>query len=301
MAILTQETEQILGGFSKEINKSATNLMFNVLQQHQYSRPIPSTIREIVSNGLDSITEKRIATEILTGKAKVEDYYIQEEGAIYSDSKFDADYYDLQYLSAVNEVVVIYQEGGEVEKDTVVIRDHGVGLGGKRMEGYFDLGYSSKRLLSTALGKFGIGAKSPLSVGVPFYTIISRHNGKEFCFNVYSHRVESITPQFDMEAGVQNPSYTFSNGYVAYYKVTNEPNMLQIEIAAKKHHKQQYIDAVTSQLLYFKNVRLFVGPKGKEVEIPVLADIMYEDNLIVLSRNSSYSKPHLLLNGVNYG
>jgi hypothetical protein len=301
MAILTQEIEQISGGFSKEINKAATGLMFNILQQHQYSRPIPSTIREIVSNGLDSITEKRIAREILTGQAKVEDYYIQQEGEIYSDSKFDASYYDLQFLSAEDDVMVIYQEGGELEKDTVIIRDHGVGLGGKRMEGYFDLGFSSKRLLSSALGKFGIGAKSPLSVGVPFYTITSRHNGKEFCFNVYSHRVESVVPQFDMSTEQQNQSYTFSNGYIAYYKKTIEPNMLQIEITAKKHHKQQYIDAVTSQLLYFKNVRLFVGSKGNEQEVPVLANIMYEDDMIVLSRNSNYSKPHLLLNGVNYG
>lgn len=301
MAILTQEISKIEGGFSKEIDKAATGLMFDILQQHQYSSPIKSTIREIVSNGLDSLTEKRIAREILTGQAKVEDYFVEREGDIYNDSKFDPSYYDLKYLSAVNEVDVIYTEGGDLEKDRVVIRDHGVGLGGKRLQNYFNLGYSSKRLLSKVLGKFGIGAKAPLSVGVPFYTITSRHNGKEFCFNVYAHRVESLIPRYDTQQMIENPAYEFDNGYVAYYKNTSEPNMFQIEIVAKKHHQQQYIDAVTSQLLYFNDVKLFVGPPGYEKEQKVKADIMYEDDMIVLANNSPYSKPHMLLNGVNYG
>jgi len=301
MAILTQETSEISGGFSKIIDNGAQDLMFSILQQHQYAYPFKSTIREIVSNGLDSLTEKHIAREILTGKAKVEDYFVEREGALYKDSHFNPDYYNLQYLSAVDEVDIIYTDGGEMGKDSIVIRDHGVGLGGNRLESYFNLGYSSKRLLSKALGKFGIGAKAPLSVGVPFYTITSRYNGTEFCFNVYAHRVESLVPRYDTDLMIENPPYTFANGYLCYYKRTSEPNMLQIEIAAKKHHKAQYIDAVQTQLLYFKNVRLFVGPAGKEVEQPVKANVMYEDDMIVLSTNSPFSKPHLLLNGVNYG
>lgn len=301
MAILTQETSEISGGFSKTIEEGAQDLMFNILQQHQYSMPFKSTVREIVSNGLDSLTEKHIARAILSGEAQVSDFFVEKEGAIYKDSHFNPEYYDLQYLSAVDEVDIIYTDGGETGKDKIVICDHGVGLGGNRLEKYFNLGYSSKRLLSKALGKFGIGAKAPLSVGVPFYTITSRYNGAEFCFNVYAHRVESVVPQYDMEKMVENPSYTFANGYLCYYKRTTESNMLQIEIAAKKHHKTSYIDAVQSQLLYFKNVRLFEGLAGKEQELPVRAEILYEDDMIVLSKNSAYSKPHILLNGVNYG
>lgn len=297
MAILQQEVTHIEGGFSKEINLAATNLMFDILQQHQYAFPIKSTVREIASNGIDSLAEKNMAKAILTGIAKVSDFYVEREGEIYSDSKFDPTYYSLANLSAVDEVDIIYNDAGETGKDSIIIRDHGVGLGGKRLENYFNLGFSSKRLMSSALGKFGIGAKAPLSTGAPFYTITSRYNGMEFCFNVYAHRVESVVPKFDLQLNCENPAYQFGNGYWAHYRHTTEPNMLQIEIATKKHHKQQYIDAVTGQLCYFKNVRLFVN----NTEIPVRAEILYEDDMIVLANNSQYNKPHILLNGVNYG
>lgn len=301
MAILAQENAEISGGFSKEIDDSAKGLMFDILQQHQYQFPIKSTVREIVSNGLDSISEKHIAKAILSGKSKVEDFFVEREGDIYKNSKFNPEYYNLDYLSDNDYVTVTYEDGGEMGKDYVIIKDNGVGLGAKRLEGYFNLGFSSKRLLSKALGKFGIGAKAPLSVGVPFYTITSRWNGMEFCFNVYAHRVESLVPQFDLETMIENPSYEFGNGYKCYYKRTSEKNMLEIKIAAKKHHKQQYLDAVTSQLLYFKNIYLQVTNEGGSYQVPVQADILYEDDLIVLANNSSYSRPHILLNGVNYG
>jgi len=301
MAIHTEESVQISAGFSKTIDEGAKNLMFDVLQRYQYTFPIKSTIREIVSNGLDSITEKVMARSILSGTSAVEDFFIQGEGDIYKDSRFDPTYYDPNYLSPTDEVIVEYFDGGELSKDRVVITDYGVGLGKSRLEGYFSLGWSSKRLNKVMLGRFGLGNKSPLSIGVPFYTVTSRWNGMEFCFNVYSHKVESLIPKFDTELSVENPTYQFSNGYVAYYKKTTEVNMLQIEISAKKHHKSQYLDAVTGQLLYFKNVRLFSIQSNERLEIPVKAEILYEDDMIVLSKNSAYSKPHLLLNGVNYG
>jgi hypothetical protein len=295
------------GGFSKEIDEGAKGLMFDVLQRHQYQFPIKSTVREIVSNGLDSINEKRIARTILTGEAKVEDYYVNLEGDIYKDSKFDPGYYDLNYLDPNNNnVEITYYDGGELGKDFLTIKDFGVGLGGRRLEGYFALGYSTKRLNRFALGKFGLGNKSPLSIGIPFYTVTTTHNGKRFVFNVYSHKVESVVPKVEMSGNefVENPEFTFTNGYKCYYKQTDEPNSVEIKIAAKKHHKQMYIDAVTSQLLYFNNVKLRVVTADNNdfvQEILVKADIMFENDLIVLSNNSPYSKPHLLLNNVNYG
>ena len=140
MAILTQENVEISGGFSKEINLAATSLMFDILQQHQYAFPIKSTVREIASNGIDSLAEKNMAKAILTGAAKVEDFYVERDGEIYSDSKFNPSYYNLPSLSAVDEVDIIYKDTGETGKDSIIIRDHGVGLGGKRLENYFNLG-----------------------------------------------------------------------------------------------------------------------------------------------------------------
>ena len=63
-------------GLQKRINKSAEKLVFDVLQSSQYSTPIASTVRELVTNACDSQREKEIALEILSGKKKVEDYYI---------------------------------------------------------------------------------------------------------------------------------------------------------------------------------------------------------------------------------
>ena len=63
-------------GLQKRINKSAEKLVFDVLQSTQYSTPIASTVRELVTNACDSQREKEIALEILSGKKNVEDYYI---------------------------------------------------------------------------------------------------------------------------------------------------------------------------------------------------------------------------------
>lgn len=308
MAIHIEETAQISGGFSKEIDEGAKSLVFDILQQHQYQFPIKSTIREIVSNGVDSIAEKNAVLQILSGEAQVSDFYVEElAGDIYKASKFKPEYYNAEFLSKENNVIVTYTDGGTVGKDTITIEDFGVGLGDYRLEGYFNLGFSTKRTSKLALGKFGIGAKSPLSVGVPFYSIRTRHNGKEFQFNIYSSKVESLVPEKEllMEGAtlteVFNHPHVFGNGYKCYYRNTTKNNGVLVEIACKKHHKESYIDAVTKQLLYFTNVKLFVQSGDTRTEIPVKADILYEDDLIVLSKNSDYKKPHLLLNKVNYG
>lgn len=302
MALHQEAISEMSGGFSKTIEAGAMEMIFDNLQKHQYQYPQKSTIREVVSNALDGIREKKIARSILTGLSKVEEHYAAIEGEIYKDSQFNADYYQLEFLSEDDNVSIVYKDGGDIGKDTVVITDHGVGLGGDRLRGYFNLGYSTKRLNKFALGKFGLGAKSPLATGAPFYTMTSNWNGHEFQFNVYGHKVESIVPRFNLETREENPQYEFSNGYVCHYRKTTEPNGVQIEFQVKKHHKQQYIDAVTGQLLYFPNVRCYVEDvNGYRTGVQVQASIMYEDDKIVLANNSPYSKPHLILNGVNYG
>ena len=49
----------------KRINKSAEKLVFDILQSTQYSTPIASTVRELVTNACDSQREKEIALEKL--------------------------------------------------------------------------------------------------------------------------------------------------------------------------------------------------------------------------------------------
>lgn len=316
MAIHQEQISEVQG-FKKEIEESALGMILENMQVSQYQYPQKSTVRELVSNALDAVREKEIALSILSGKTKVEDHYIQRDEALYKDSNYDPSYYNPQWLWSdsaklkpkhdwvfgknPNTVYVTYVDGGDRDKDKLIIEDFGVGLGAKRIEGYFKIGWSSKRNTKEALGKYGIGAKAALSAA-PFYTMKSRYNGREYAFQIYPHDIVSITPQFDLENGKSNGVHMFQNGALIYFRETDQPNGTMIEVDAKKHHKGLYLDAVKSQLLYFDNVEFRVKNSAGGLDIiPVKAEIIYEDDYIVLSNNTQYSKPHLLINKVNYG
>ena len=305
MAIITESPIEVKGGFTKQIDAGATSLMFEILQKHQYQFPIKSTVREIVCNSLDSVKERDMALEIISGKAKVEDYYIEREGDLFKDSKFDKDYYNPEFLSQEPNVFVDYYEGQEMAKDRIEIKDYGVGLWGQRLVGYWNLGYSSKRLNLKTIGKFGIGNKSPLSINDTF-TTTTVYNGRKAKFNVYSNKVESITPKFNLDSGKENEVHTviLADGtpYSFYTEETTEKNSLTVVIEAKKHHKEQYIEAVQGQLLYFPNVKLSIHNANGSIDTPsVSSPVLYEDSKIVISDNNYYLKPHIVVNGVNYG
>lgn len=314
MAINTEELEEIQG-FKKEIDMGAISSILDNLQVSQYQHPQKSAIRELVSNGLDSVREKNTAISILTGKSKVEDHYITRDDPMNRDSNFDPKYYDLKWLwtdssqnfrvgnhgMRPNTIYVTYEDGGEGQKDKVIIEDFGVGLGYGRLEGYFKLAYSTKRNTAEALGKFGIGAKAGLSTA-PFYTMRSRHNGREYVFNIYPHDIVPIIPKMDLTTGENNGIHMFSNGATIYYRKTDMPNGVRVELESKKHHKDLYIQAVKSQLLYFDNVEFRVkNDKGGMDIIPHKAHIIFENEDILLSDNNQYSKPHILISRVNYG
>lgn len=300
MAILEQQTTEIEGGFEKKIEEGSMGLMMDILQKYQYQFPIKSSIRELASNGLDSIAEREVAKKILTGKNKVSDFYEEKEGSLYKDSKFDPEYYDLKYLSDDPNVYITYHVGSGVEKDKVTIEDNGVGLGLYRLSSYFNLGYSTKRLSKLPLGKFGLGNKSPLSIN-DYYTVESRYNGYLFRFNIYSGKVESLIPKYDLQSGTQNPSFTLPNGVTLHALSTDKKNGVTITIDAKKHHKSEYEEAVKSQLAYFSNIKLAIEVNGVKTDVPFQAKVLYEDEYILLSDSTYFSKPHLLLNKVNYG
>lgn len=306
MAIHEEKIRSMGAGQAKTINAGAMGMVLDTLQRYQYIYPVQSTIREIASNAVDSIKEKNVARQILTGKAKVEDFFVEREGEQYIDSHFDAAYYDLNYLDYNDLVTIHYISGGSIATDKVVISDTGVGLGEGRLEGYFEMGYSTKRLSKLPLGKWGIGAKSPLSVGVDYYTIDSVHNGRRYRFNIYAHSYDSIIPQYNLEKNKENSYIVFALGtdheYKVYYEETTAKNGVTITIGAKKHHKKQYLDAVRSQLLYFSGIKFLVTEEtGQTYEENFQAKILYEDDYIILSDNNYYTKPHLILNGVNYG
>lgn len=299
MAILEQSAVEIRNGFTKEVDSGSLGLMFDIMQRFQYTYPIKSSVRELVSNGIDSVSEKNAALKILSGQAQVSDYYEVREGELYKDSKFVPEYYDPNWLSSEDNVVITYHRSKETEKDFVTITDYGVGLGGSRLEKYFNLGHSTKRLSKLPLGKFGIGAKAPLSVN-SYYTVESRYNGLKFMFNVYNADIESIVPAFDLETGVPNVEVEFKGGKVFAYR-TEEKNGVTIKVEAKKHHFTEYKDAIEKQLMYFSNVKYVVEDNGYKIEQAFKPTILFEDEFLLISDNKMYTRPHILLNKVNYG
>jgi hypothetical protein len=66
--------------------------MFSVLQET--STYTKSSVREIVSNCLDSVTERNNSRKIIN-ELLASDLYIIKEGTEFSGSGFNADYYDL--------------------------------------------------------------------------------------------------------------------------------------------------------------------------------------------------------------
>jgi hypothetical protein len=300
MAIHTSTRTESTSGFEKVIDEASMSLALDVMQKHQYQFPQKSTIRELAANAVDSIKERDIAKLILSGRAKEEDYYVRRDDSEFKASNFNADYFDLKWLSNKQDVEIIYEESN-IGRDKLRIIDEGVGLGGSRLEGYFKLNWSSKRNSKVAIGKFGMGAKAPLSTGVDSFRVTTRHNGKQFTFDVYSHKVDSVTEKFN-EKGHKNPEYTFENGYTCYYEDTTLLNGTEIILETKKHHRALYTDAVRSQLLYMNGVKYKIKSEdGREQEIATKANVIYEDDDIILSDNTQYSKPHIVINNVCYG
>lgn len=345
MAVLdsNQTVSNNTSGFDKGIHASARTMMLDNLQASMYQKPIQSAVRECVSNAVDAVKEKNTARKILTGEAKVSDYYLtredvkdkiaKDEDDIYQDSEFDPNYYDLNWLSDDDTVKLEYINNDQTKRDQFIITDPGVGLGGKRLEGFFSLGFSSKRLNSGELGGFGLGAKSPLATGVESYRMITRYNGKEFCFDIYSHKVDCVYGKWG-DMGKQNEYVEFESvmvsekftemqiqtndegeevevevsgvrqvPYKAYYKTTALKNGTSIIMDVKKHNRSQYFEAVRSQLMYLKVPMTFtdISVNGSKSDVQFKAAPIYEDDDLILSDYGYYARPHFVIKGVSYG
>lgn len=298
-------TESNSKGVQKRINNSAKKLVFDVLQSTQYSTPIASTVRELVTNACDSQREKEIALEILAGTKKIEDYYITRHEDEYKDSNFNPEYYAREHLSDLSDVSVRYTEGtGMGYCDVFSVVDHGVGLGGSRLEGYLELGFSTKRNTSENFGAFGLGAKVPLSTGVDFYTVETAYNGKLFKMNCYPYKTDFMYGKWDSDGSI-----TLSDDTIVYYKNTPSKNFMKVSFGVKKHNRHKFRDAVQDQLNYLGNVKFtYVYEDGHEMDKSVQSNILYNSDNLIVSDTYAWSKPHILMvkspgatTGINYG
>jgi len=298
-------------GIAKKINKGAEKMVFDILQSTQYSMPIQSTIRELVTNACDSQREKEVAIEILTGKKKVEDYYIERHGAQYEDSNFDKSYYTLAHLQHnKNHIDLLYtQNEGVGYCDTFSVTDYGVGIGSRRLEGILELGYSTKRNTSENFGAFGLGAKAALSTGVDFYTIETIYNGMRFKCNCYNYKTDFIIPAFNVKTGMQNKFITFSDGSKVYYEHSDQVNQTTISFGVKRHNRNKFEEAIEEQLMYFDNVSFNIKEEhGDTRDVNFKTEVLYNSKNIIIGDSYYFSKPHIVLvkdtdasTGINYG
>jgi len=306
-------------GVAKRINKGAEKMVFDILQSTQYSMPIQSTIRELVTNACDSQREKEVAIEILSGKKKVEDYYIERHGPQYKDSNFDKNYYNTGYLNTeTNQIDLVYEKNeGLGYCDVFKVTDYGVGIGKRRLEGILELGYSTKRNTSENFGAFGLGAKAALSTGVDFYTIETVYNGMRFKCNCYNYKTDFIIPAFNVEEGKPNPFITFSDGTKVYYEnyggddIDGGKNRTTVSFGVKRHNRNKFEEAVEEQLLYFSNVNFKIinnEDNGHEREVNFKAEVLHNSKNLIVSDSYYFNKPHIVLvkdenatTGINYG
>lgn len=302
-----QETRSTSLGLEKKINDGAKKLVIDILQATQYSTPIPSTIRELVTNACDSQREKEIAISILTGKSKVEDYFITRDGEEYEDSNFNPEYYDLDWLSDESDVIIEYHEDDEGTGycDTVKVIDYGVGIGKRRLEGMLELGYSTKRNTSENFGAFGLGSKVALSTGVPFYTIETHYNGRMFKLNCHPYKTDFIINKFEADGSIE-----LSNGTKAYYKNTISKNKTIVSFGVKRHNRSLFVDSVNQQLTYFSNVKFVSYFHGSNYpyDRAISREPLLNTKTMIISDGAYYSRPHIVLVknagdeiGINYG
>ena len=303
MAELTITNDEVVG-IKKEIEEGSLELIFNALQSDIYSFPMQSFIRETISNGLDSIIEKNVYRKINDGDP-IDKYFLQrQDNALLKDSEYDASYYDINYLSDNDKVSVVYQES--TPRDIVTITDYGVGLGGNRLKGYFKIGWSSKRNFITTRGLYGLGSKSALATGVDYFIMTTVYNGYKTTFMIYNRDYENITPD-SLLGKTEVWKVTMANNQVIdkniYWEKCDEKNSVAVSIEVKKHNKPTYIKAVKEQFQYFNGaVSLHVKNLYDVDERDLLNERpAYESEHLLIPKYSTYSSPHILVDGISYG
>jgi len=294
-------------GIQRNINHAAKGMVMDIVQSQQYQKPIPSTVRELAANAVDAQSEKEKALEILSGKCSPDKYFIQRDGDLYKDSNWNPEYYDVNYLNASkNEVELIFKKGKEDigRCDRFIVRDYGVGIGKRRLQGVLEVGYSTKRNRKDALGAFGLGAKVGLSTGAEYYNLTTVYNGVKYKVKVFNKKINDLVGKFNLEKGEENVPYYFhldneeSKEIIGtiYGEKTDELNYTEIEIPVMRHYRSDFDTAVKTQLLFFKNVKYYHEEiDGSRSEIKFQANVLYNSDNLIIAKDTPYSKPFVVI------
>lgn len=114
--------------------------------------------------------------------------------------------------------------------------------------------------------------------------------------------MQSMIGKFNLSKGTENNFVTFSTGDIVYYEDTTELNKTIIGAEIYKYDRSKFLNSVQQQLMYFKNLNVYqIDENGVKNVFHIAPRIIYEDDDIIMSDNYFYSKPHIVINGVNYG
>ena len=134
----------------------------------------------------------------------------------------------------------------------------------------------------------------------------SRYNGKEYCLDAYNDKIDSVYGKWN-EDGTTNEYFPIEtsdgNIFKVYYKNTDKKNGVTISFDVKKHNKDAFFRAVKNQLSYLKEDITFtyINQNGYHSEQQVKANILYEDDNVIIADNSCYNMPHFVMKGITYG
>ncbi len=283
-------------GIKRGIDAGAEGMIMEIVQSSQYTKPIPSCVRELASNAVDSQNEKEKYRKIFRGEARPEDYFIERDGALYADSNWDASYYNNAYLSDKTKVELEYVEGnGLGHCDKFVVRDHGVGIGGPRLKVLVNVGVSTKRNRTDAIGGFGIGSRSPLSTDADYYNTTCVYNGLKIKLKTFSNKMDSLIGKFNT-SGEKNIEIEMPDGSTIYAEKTDEKNYTEVVVPALKREKNDYINAVKEQLMFFDNIDFnIIDEYGSSSQVRFQATIEYESDDILIAKNMPFQYPFVVI------
>jgi len=156
------------------------------------------------------------------------------------------------------------------------------------------------------IGKFGAGAKAGLATGVEYFVVETIYNGFKTSFMIFRRDYDPITPQHSngkeeiwkvrMEDGTEKLK-------TIYWEPTTESNGVSVSLEVKKHNKDAFIDAVRSQFQYFSGkVHLTItNEEGVHTIDPLNEKPLYESDTLLIPKYSTYTTPHILVDGISYG
>lgn len=233
----TVETTEEYESQEFAIDSESLGVLFKGFSDSLYSNKIGSIVREITSNCFDSHVEAGVTRDV-----------------------------EIELLN----------EGLDGRQATIIFRDFGVGLSPERISNVYRKYFAStKRDNNSAIGGFGIGAKTPLSY-TDIFTVQTSYNGTEYTYVV--HR------------GLTVPELKLIEK-----KPTDKHNGTEIIITIKNYSdKVKFRDELRRQLMYFDGITFI------NTELKNDYSIYQGKHFLFRPDQNTYSETHAVIGKVAY-